>query len=363
MRSELTEFTGMNLHFRLFICSLFLSFVGWSQNRIPPLTRMDSEQAAANYQQYCALCHGEEREGDAADYAPSLKSKSLMSTMPLNFLASSIGFGRPGTPMAAYLDEMGGPMSMREIFTLSVWLKQIAGHEQIELPLDPIGGDLENGQLLFRQKCAQCHGKKGEGVEGPALANPAFLAFATDAYIHYAITNGRDETQMKAYNKELSEEERNDLTHYIRSLASGWSPEPKELAPYPNPEDYTLNPLGAHPEFQLKQGRYVPMDQVLNALNDKKRMVILDTRTSSEWHNAHIPGAIPMPYYISEMEVDKDLPKDGTWIIAYCACPHAASDKIINMLRKKGFENTAVIDEGFFKWLDAQYPITAGQMR
>ncbi len=363
MHLKSQRFSKMNRLFALAICSLFLSVFGWSQNRIPPLTRIDAEQAAANYKQYCALCHGEEREGDAADYAPSLKSKSLMSTMPLNFLASSIGFGRPGTPMAAYLDEMGGPLSMREIFTLSVWLKQIAGHEQIELSLDPIAGDLENGQRLFRQKCAQCHGKKGEGVEGPALANPAFLAFATDAYIHYAITNGREDTQMKGYNKQLSEEQRNDLTHYIRSLASGWSPEPTELAPYPSPEDYTLNPNGSHPEFQLREGRYVPMAQVLEAINEKKRLVILDTRTTSEWHNAHIPGAIPIPYYISEEEVDKDLPNDGTWIIAYCACPHAASDKIINMLRKKGFENTAVIDEGFFKWLDAQYPITAGQMR
>ena len=91
-------------------------------------------------------------------------------------------------------------------------------------------------------------------------------------------------------------------------------------------------------------------------------MVILDTRTSSEWHNAHIPGAIPMPYYISENKVAKHLPKDGTWIIAYCACPHAASDKIIDMLRKKGYNNTAVIDEGFFGWINAGHPVTAGEI-
>lgn len=363
MHSKSKFFPERNLHFALVTCGLFLSLIGWSQNRIPPLSRMDTEQAESNYRQYCALCHGKDREGNAADYAPSLKSKSLMSTMPLNFMASSIGFGRPGTPMAAYLDEMGGPLSMREIFALSVWLKQIAGHEQIELPMEPIQGKLENGQRLFHQKCAECHGKKGEGVEGPALANPAFLAFATDAYIHYAITNGRDGTEMKSFKKQLSEEQRNDLTHYIRSLASGWSPEPRELAPYPNPEDYTLNPDGVHPQFKLREGRYVPMEQVLEAINEKKRLIILDTRTTSEWHNAHIPGAIPIPYYISQDKVDKDLPNDGTWIIAYCSCPHAASDKIINMLRKKGYENTAVIDEGFFKWLDAQYPITAGQMR
>lgn len=333
-----------------------------AQDRLPPLTRIDQENAAAIYRQYCALCHGEGREGGAADYAPSLKSRSLMSTMPLNFLASSIGFGRPGTPMAAYLDEMGGPLTMRQIFTLSVWLKQQAGHETIELSLEPVEGDLLSGQKLFGQKCAECHGEKGEGVTAPALSNPAFLAFATDAYIHYAISNGRENTEMEAFNRQLSEEQRNDLTHYIRSLAAGWSPKPRELAPYPTEEDYVLNPGGSQPRFELREGRYVAMAQVLKALKDKSRLILLDTRTSSEWHNAHIPGAIPIPYYISEEEAGKGLPRDGTWIIAYCSCPHAASDKVIDMLRKKGFKNTAVIDEGFFKWLNAGYPVTGGRM-
>lgn len=360
----------MNLTFRpaeagkvlaLFCLFLFPGAMD-AQERIPPLTRSDQENAAAHYRQYCALCHGKDREGGVADYAPSLKSRSLMSTMPLNFLASSIGFGRPGTPMAPYLDEMGGPLSMRDIFNLSVWLKQQSGHETIGLSLHPIDGDLANGQKLYAQKCSECHGEKGEGVKAPALSNPAFLAFATDAYIHYAISNGREDTEMKAFKQELSEEERNDLTHYIRSLASGWSPKARQLAPYPTEEDYVLNPEGPHPRFELREGRYAPMEQVLKALENKSRLVLLDTRTTSEWHNAHIPGAIPIPYYISEEEAGKGLPRDDTWIIAYCSCPHAASDKVINMLRKKGFRNTAVIDEGFFKWLNAGYPVTGGKM-
>lgn len=341
---------------------LFFPSVSSGQVRNAPLTKIDAERAAANYQQYCALCHGDDREGNAADFAPSLKSKSLMSTIPLNFLASSIGFGRPNTAMAAYLDEMGGPMSMRDIFTMAIWLKHQAGYETIALSEEVIHGDLEEGQWLFKQKCAKCHGKKGEGVSAPALANPAFLAFATDAYILHAINFGREDTEMKSYDNELSEEERNDLTAYIRSLASGWSPEPKELSKYPETKDYVIEPDSDHPDFKLLNDRYVPMKQVMQALKDKKRLVILDTRTSSEWHNAHIPGAIPIPYYISEQEVDKGLPNDETWIIAYCSCPHAASDKIINMLRKKGFKHTAVIDEGFFKWIGAGYPVIGGQL-
>ena len=344
-----------------FVFLFFLCNMMYAQIRNAPLTKIDAERAEQNYQKYCTLCHGADREGGAADNAPSLKSKSLMSTMPLNFLASSIGFGRPNTAMAPYLADSGGPMSMKDIFTLAIWLKYKAGHETIELSMEPIFGDLKTGAKLFAQKCSECHGSKAEGITAPALANPAFLAFATDAYIKYAIENGREETEMKAFKTQLSQEQINDLTAYIRSLTSGWSPEPKELSPYPEAKDYVSNPTGKNPAFILKQERYVPMEQVAKALKDKNKLILLDTRTSSEWHNAHIPGAIPIPYYISEDKVAEGLPNDDTWIIAYCSCPHAASDKVINMLRKKGYKNTAVIDEGFFNWINAGYPIIGGQ--
>jgi len=340
---------------------LFSSNLVLAQIRNAPLTKIDAERAEQNYQKYCTLCHGADREGNAADYAPSLKSKSLMSTMPLNFLASSIGFGRPNTAMAPYLSDAGGPMSMKDIFTLAIWLKHKSGVQTIELSMDPVAGNIKKGAELFEHKCAECHGQKAEGVTAPALANPAYLAFATDAYIKYAIENGREDTKMLAFKNNLSPEQIDNLTAYIRSLTSGWSPEPRELSPYPEPKDYVLNPTGKTPDFILKQDRYVPMEQVAKALKEKNKLIILDTRTSSEWHNAHIPGAIPIPYYISEDKVANGLPNDDTWIIAYCSCPHAASDKIINMLRKKGYKNTAVIDEGFFNWINASYPIIGGK--
>ncbi len=354
--SKLSPITISKIFFLLF----FFVSLSYGQIRNAPLTNSDIERAEQNYQKYCTLCHGADREGGAADFAPSLKSKSLMSTIPLNFLASSIAFGRPNTAMAPYLADSGGPMSMKDIFTLAIWLKYKAGHETIELSMEPIEGDLKTGSRLFAQKCSECHGSKAEGITAPALANPAYLAFATDAYIKHAIENGREDTEMRAFKKQLSQEQIDDLTAYIRSLASGWSPEPRELSPYPEPKDYVTNPEGNRPDFTLKQDRYVPMEQVAKALKEKNKIILLDTRTSSEWHNAHIPGAIPIPYYISENKVAKGLPNDDTWIIAYCSCPHAASDKVIDMLRKKGYKNTAVIDEGFFNWINAGYPIIGG---
>jgi rhodanese-related sulfurtransferase len=55
------------------------------------------------------------------------------------------------------------------------------------------------------------------------------------------------------------------------------------------------------------------------------------------------------------------LPKDGTWIISYCGCPHAASGHVMDNLRQHGFPRTAVLDEGIFEWIRRGYPITFGR--
>jgi cytochrome c oxidase cbb3-type subunit 3/ubiquinol-cytochrome c reductase cytochrome c subunit len=68
-----------------------------------------------------------------------------------------------------------------------------------------------------------------------------------------------------------------------------------------------------------------------------------------------IPGSISVPYYaFSRLD---ELPRDGTWIMAYCACPHHASGVVVDELRKRGFPYTAVLDEGILEWKKRGYPI------
>ena len=73
------------------------------------LTDEDSAAAAADYQKYCALCHGDGRQGHVNDHAPSLKSKSLLSTAYRWHLWFPTAYGRHGTPMAGFFEEVGGP--------------------------------------------------------------------------------------------------------------------------------------------------------------------------------------------------------------------------------------------------------------
>ena len=326
-------------------------------------TPEQAEMAASQYQQYCALCHGEDREGHVNDHAPSLRSKSLMASGFPWAVMYATGYGRPGTPMAPFLDEVGGPLSRGELWNIGLWLYQQTDVEKVELSMAPVVGDIELGATVYEAQCAECHGSEGEGVTGTALGNAAMLAFTVDEFLKYAIVNGRDGTEMKAFGDLLSDEEINGVTAFIRSRASGWTVDrPAERTP-PAPEDYILNRDGEDPGFELKDGLYVMSADLDRALREGKRMVVLDTRSIALWQMANIDGSVPLPYYYPGRDTDKlaeDLPRDGTMIVTYCECPRAAAESVNRRLKDRGFENLAVLWEGIQGWISLGYPVVSG---
>lgn len=332
---------------------------------LTPDDKLDSaaiNHASMMYAKYCALCHGENREGYAADNAPSLRSKSLLaSSKNTNFLRYTIQYGRANTAMAGYLDTQGGPMEYIEIEVLLQWLYETAGVEEpVELSRDPVSGDVTLGAAIYAENCAVCHGKNGEGVTAPALGNPMLLATATDHFLRYAIAEGRDGTPMIAFKDSLSIEKIDALTTFLRSRASGWDIPKPDTITIPSPEDYVLNPEADTPVFNLREGKYVSAEQVNQAFQDNQRMIILDARSEVAWRQMHIPGAIPVPYYEEPENFIDNIPNDGTQIIIYCACPHAASERVMNTLKRHGFENTAIIDEGILVWAQMGFPVRNG---
>ncbi|MBX3725135.1 MAG: c-type cytochrome [Xanthomonadales bacterium] len=326
-----------------------------------PLDAEERATAAADYQRYCALCHGDDRQGYAADNAPSLRSHALIASGGPGYLYAATHYGRPGTAMAAYGQAFGGPMDPATIFKLARWLVEQSGvDELLALPREPVKGDIAAGAALYASHCASCHGDRGEGKEAPALAHPMFLASASDAFIRHAIAEGRDGTPMTGYRDSLDEMQINALTAFLRSRAPGWDAPNVALRAPPEPDAYVLNPTGENPDFALREGRFVAAEAVERALREGRRMVLLDARAMSDWQRAHIPGAVPMPYYTEPERIIADLPGDGTWIIVYCACPHAASGRVVDALRANDVPNTAIIDEGIIVWTQRGYPIQAG---
>ena len=52
---------------------------------------------------------------------------------------------------------------------------------------------------LFQENCAGCHGAEGKGNGALALANPVYLAIASDESIHHAAAQGVAGTQMPPF--------------------------------------------------------------------------------------------------------------------------------------------------------------------
>ena len=331
-----------------------------AQNGPPPLTPEQSQAAAARYQQYCALCHSPDRSGYANDHAPSLKSPQLFAAGFPVVIGEAIAYGRPGTPMGGYHEEVGGPMTRADIVQLTRWLGEQAATAPIDLPEGAVTGDVALGAKVYAESCASCHGAQGEGGTGTALGNATMLALTPDAFLRHTIENGRDGTPMLAFRDKLSTEQIDGVTAFIRSRSAGWTaPAPIRHAP-PALDAYIINPEAPAPDFALKDGLYVSAADLDRELKARKRMVLLDTRVTSMWERAHIEGAVPGPYYASREEVMANLPTDGTWIVAYCECPRAAAESVVRKLREGGLTNTAVHWEGIQGWVSLGYPVVSG---
>jgi cytochrome c oxidase cbb3-type subunit 3/ubiquinol-cytochrome c reductase cytochrome c subunit len=310
---------------------------------------------AAAYQKYCALCHGADARGYAADNAPSLVSPTFLESVSDVFLTRSIREGRQGTAMAGYARQFGGPLDDRQVGEIIAYLRS-QGPAPLRLPPHRSSGDATRGQEVYDRTCVPCHGTRAQRGFAVQLWHPNFLAVASDEFLHHAITLGRPGTAMPSFIGTLSAGEIDDLLALLKS----WGGAPPTRPTIQHPEipkgPVVINPGGATPKFTLREDRYVPAEQVKKALDAKNRLVIIDARATSDWHQARIPGAISVPYYgFSRLD---DVPNDDrTWVLAYCACPHHASGVVVDELRRRGYKHTAIIDEGILEWQRRKYPV------
>jgi cytochrome c oxidase cbb3-type subunit III len=311
-----------------------------------------ADKGGVLYARLCATCHGAAGNGYVADNAPSLRSPTFLATATDAFLKDAILRGRPGTAMGAYARTSGGPLGPEDAYAIMAFLRA-GGPARVELPPSR-AGDAGRGKPLYEQLCQRCHGTKTQRVSAIHLFNPVLLDTASDAFLRHAIEHGRPPTSMVAWKGTLTDQQIGDVLAYVRSMAA---PPPAPPMPPAAPRDgpIVINPKGRAPSFVLKDDRYVGVDQVKQALDEKRRLVIADARSPAEFASMHIKGAISTPYY--DAKALDDIPDDGTWVLAYCACPHHVSGEVVDALRKRGYKHTAVIDEGVFAWQQKGYPV------
>jgi rhodanese-related sulfurtransferase/mono/diheme cytochrome c family protein len=310
------------------------------------------------------LCHGEQGEGYRADHANALSNQDFLSAATDDFLRAAVARGRPGTTMSAWGQELGAPLANGDIDSLVQRMRAWQKESSLDLSRETVRGDPDRGRPAYLATCAGCHGREGQGVTAVSLNNPVFLETASDAYIRHAIARGRRGTKMRAFEPSLSPSTLDDLVSVVRAMgvtrsSPGGSAAGRvtgHLGAQVLNANSVLNPDGPAPGFQLRQGRFVAAAEVYQALTGKRRLILVDARPPPDFARGHIPGAINVPFFDATSRVAA-LPNDGTWVIAYCGCPHAESGVVVDALRAHGFPHTAVLDEGVFVWERRGYPM------
>jgi cytochrome c oxidase cbb3-type subunit 3 len=148
-----------------------------------------------------------------------------MERVPDEFLLEAVRRGRPGRRMPAW-GELEGGLRPEEIDAIISFLRTRAGRPgpiQDDRPRRWVQADAQAGAPLYVANCAPCHGERGEGKEGTALANRVLLETATDTYLVETIRGGRRGTSMPGFGNPspvrqyLAQDEIESIVAHIRS--------------------------------------------------------------------------------------------------------------------------------------------------
>lgn len=183
------------------------------------------------YTSVCSSCHGANGQGmrfPGLVPNPSITNPDFLELASDDFLAATIQKGRTGRPMLGWSERENG-LTADEVRSLVTYIRKLGGniqHVPDDRPQIWAKGDANLGLRLFESNCAGCHGKTGEGLEGPALNNKNFMDSVSDGFLFETISRGRRGTIMQGFNsssvvrRALTKEEIESIVVYLRSLGA-----------------------------------------------------------------------------------------------------------------------------------------------
>lgn len=180
------------------------------------------------YLDNCAICHGNDGQGGMGI---PLSLADFLNSASNDYLKQSIRLGRPNRVMPSFYW-----MSETDINDIIQFINHWRKKPAPDWDKKTIAGNAAAGEILFKEKCASCHGDKLQGGKGsglhfsrpaglpitpPALNNQGLLNSAPDSMLHFIITHGRKNTPMpSAKTLGLNKKNVDDLVSYIRSFQS-----------------------------------------------------------------------------------------------------------------------------------------------
>jgi cytochrome c oxidase cbb3-type subunit 3/ubiquinol-cytochrome c reductase cytochrome c subunit len=320
------------------------------------------KQGAALYGRMCVVCHGQNGEGYKADEAPAIGHPAFLSSATDDFIRRAIAQGRTGTTMSAWIKDRGGPLSRIEIDAVIAFMRTWQKEPTVVLDESKLAGNAQRGEGVYEAECARCHGPKGVSGPNVHVADRDLLATASNGFLRQAIRNGRAPTTMPEFQNKLGNPGIDDVVAHLRALAAApremIAAEPVRQGPLPL-GPVPLNPKGPEPIGFQASPKTTPADVIKKQLARGARMSILDARAPSDYMNEHIAGAVSTPFYDPDRYFPQ-LPKDS-WLVCYCACPHAESGQLAGKLRAAGFTKVTVLDEGLGYWRGKDYGTSKGE--
>jgi cytochrome c oxidase cbb3-type subunit 3 len=196
---------------RLLVCLFLLAGCDLPGRPDPAHRPKKSEEIVdfdALYQKNCAGCHG--ADGKLGP-GPPLNDPLFVDLVPEAVIEEVISTGRPGTPMPAFEQFWGGPLTARQVEVLAAGIKSNWGSRSPDrakappyLAPDTETGSLEAGRQVFSRACAGCHGTHGQGGEHGgrrigAINEPAFLELISDQALRRYVITGRPDLGMPNY--------------------------------------------------------------------------------------------------------------------------------------------------------------------
>jgi len=125
-----------------------------------------------------------------------------------------------GLALAGRLPEMGvADAAALALAGASVDVRRLRATQNPHLALaaSSARSEVDAGAVLFRSRCARCHGDGARGAVGPALNAPSFRGGTSDWYLFKTIREGVSGTEMVAAG--LSRAQAWQVVSYLRSLA------------------------------------------------------------------------------------------------------------------------------------------------
>jgi mono/diheme cytochrome c family protein len=155
----------------------------------------------------CSGCHGADGRMGAA--RPLNDPLYLALTSPAT-LRTMIAQGVPGTTAPAFAQQIGGPLTDKQIDILVEGMRSRWGKAEnfrsVALPPYSLQdaaargfapGNAQRGSVVYQTYCAQCHGKDGGGgPKGGSVVDPAYLGLVSDQALRTAVIVGRSDLGM-----------------------------------------------------------------------------------------------------------------------------------------------------------------------